>query len=71
MKNKDRRETYLVSFDNGVEIRFSRERKTFPIRAGMAQARIKTVGYKVMEFTWNEHDQLISETEIKRVIYPH
>lgn len=48
-------------------------RKNIPINAGMDFAtgnnKIRKVGYKVVEFTFNEHDQLINEQEVKRVIY--
>lgn len=48
-------------------------RKSIAIRAGMDFAthnnKIRKVGYKVIEFTFNEHNQLISEKEVKRIIY--
>ena len=39
--------------------------------AGKAQDKIKIIGYKVIEFTFDseEMDCLISEKEIKRIIY--
>jgi hypothetical protein len=48
-------------------------KKRFPIFAGMrfgtTDNKIKKVGYKIVEFVFTEHNQLITEREIKRVIY--
>jgi hypothetical protein len=48
-------------------------RKKIAIRAGIDFAtgnnKIRKVGYKVVEFSFNEYDQLIGEKEVKRVIY--
>jgi hypothetical protein len=48
-----------------------RIKKIFPIMAGKAQDKIKKIGYKIVEFTFDseEMDCLISEKEIKRVIF--
>ena len=45
--------------------------KRFPIMAGKSQSKIKKIGYKIVEFTFDseEMDCLISEKEIKRVIF--
>lgn len=48
-------------------------RKNIAIKAGMDFAtgnnKIRKVGYKIVEFTFNKYDQLIAEKEVKRVIY--
>lgn len=48
-------------------------RKNIAIRAGMdfttGNNKIRKIGYKIVEFTFNQHDQLIGEKEVKRVIY--
>ena len=45
--------------------------KKFPIYAGLAQSRIKKVGYKWIKLTYDspEMDCLISEKEVKRIIF--
>lgn len=52
------------------------ERKRVPIFAAMQASKMKKVGYKVIEFTYDcnpeveEDKMLISTKEIKRVINP-
>jgi hypothetical protein len=52
-----------------------KEKQRFPIIAGKKYSKLKKVGYKVIEFTYDVNPDvksdkmLINEREIKRVIY--
>lgn len=45
--------------------------KKYPIMAGKERSKIKKIGYKIMEFTFDSKDMdcLIQEKEIKRIIF--
>lgn len=50
----------------------TKTKQRFPIYAGMPfnnskDIRMKIVGYKIMEFTFNQDGQLIGEKEILRI----
>jgi hypothetical protein len=60
---------YISKLKEVLEMK--RIKKIFPIMAGKTQDKIKKIGYKIVEFSFDseEMDCLISEKEIKRVIF--